>query len=915
MATAAQALAGLREGRGGLMLLEGEPGIGKSRLVEELLADARELGVNALVGSATDIDVTTPYNAWRGVFEQLLGVTSVTDPRARRSVALDRLRSAEDGLRLAPLLEPILSIELADNDVTRQLSGSVRADNTRDLLIRVLRQEMSAGPLMIVLEDVHWLDSASWSLVVQARAELPGLLLVMTMRPVAEAQIAQVTDLRPDSTSLRLGTLQRADAITLAAQRTGATELAEPVARLVHERAEGNPLFIEQLTYAMRDAGLIVVDRGVLRAAAANAALEGPIIPDTVQRVITTRLDQLSPTQALALKVASVIGQRFMLRALVDVFPVAIEEAALRSDMETLTRLDLLAAVPAAPQPSYEFRHKVTQEVAYNLMPLAQSEGLHGRVAEWYEHNYGDDLSPFHAFLAYHWRRAGRPERAVDHLERAGGQAVRNFANEEAIGFLKEALALAAEHGLPIEGERLARWRLQLGEAYVNLSQYRHGREQLELGLRLMGRAVPSRGWRPLALVGQIVRQLLHRVGIGGSRRRLSEAQRQDLVAVCRAYERLAEAAYYGDSETVLPLYASIRILNDAEASGSAPEIARGLAGTGALFGLVPLPRIADWYLRRALARLEQVDDLTTHEIVGIVAGFYYTGAGEWDAARGQLVTVRGIARRLGDRRRLHDALGNLGELEYLRGSLRTAADIGRELEGLARARRDRRFEAEGLAVSAYCAWQLGDMHEALRTSDELKRMVADEPDVHDELRIKYYGLAALLLHALGEQSQAIGASEEAMRLTASLRPTYFATFLGYAGPAQVFLDLWEGGHGGRYAQAQSAEALALLVRYAKVFPIGRPRHATLAGRQAWLAGKHSAALDSWRRAIGLAERLNMPYEQALAHHEIGRHLPPADAQRIAHLGAARELYSRLEAAEPLARLEPESPPPAPTGG
>src|SRR5207244_11652903 len=153
----------------------------------------------------------------------------------------------------------------------------------------------------------------------------------------------------------------------------------------------------------------------------------------------------LSPARTLTLKVASVIGPRFALRTLRDIYPLPAEAGALLENLQALTRLDLVAPVTAAPEPTYEFRHKITQEVAYELMPPAQSKELHRALAEWYERSYAEDLSPFHAFLAYHWRKADVPARAVDHLELAGVQALRTFANDEAIGFLPQAISLHAE--------------------------------------------------------------------------------------------------------------------------------------------------------------------------------------------------------------------------------------------------------------------------------------------------------------------------------------------------------------------------------------------------------------------------------------------------------------------------------------
>jgi len=903
IAAATAAIDAVKSGRGDLVLLEGEAGIGKSRLIDEWLRRAAGAGVTSLTGAAAAIEGSTPYHAWRSIFEELFGLEGITDLAARQRLVLGRLQSDEDARR-APLLESVLSADLRDNEVTTQMNGAVRADNTRDLLIRVLQLEASARPLLIVIEDAHWLDSASWALALRARAEVPSLLLVITMRPIAAAASDPIAAMRPDITTRRLGALSREDARALACERTGALRIADSVAAIVDQRAEGNPLFIEHLTYAMRDSGRIVVENGLCRPATGMEDLNSSIIPDTVQRVITTRLDQLPPAEAMTLKVASVIGQRFALRTLEDIYPLSTDTKQLVGHLNTLTRLDLVAQIPSSPEPTYQFKHVITQEVAYNLMLSAQLQQLHQKLAEWYERTYADDLSPFHAFLAHHWKKAGIAARAIDHLERAGAQALETFANEEAIGFLEQAVALEAEAHLGLEPPRRARWELQLGEAYVHMSKYREGREHLEAGLRLMNLPVPS-GPRQqvLRLTGELLRQILRRSGLHRKARPLTDPERDRLVATFRAYERLAEASYYG-RETLLPLYCVIRILNEAEASGIPAEIARGYAGTGALFGLVPLPKFAEWYLNKSLRWIDQVDDLTTKEIVGIVVGFYYIGAGKWDIAREQLRMVRRIAGRLGDRRRLDDVVGNLMELEALQGSFTTAVNLADELVGSAGARNDRRFWAEGLAGKAYASWQLGKSQDAMSALGALKALVIEEGDLPDEVKIKHTGVLTVINQSRGDKQQALVAAEDAMGLTAKQRPAYYGTFHAYSGPADVFLSFWESGLAVRDGRRRATEALTRLRTYAAVFPIGRPRSSTLEGRYRWLIGETRRAHQSWRRAVASAQALSMPYEQALAYLEIGRHLDPSDAGRNEYLRKAKDIFTRLNASHALAAAE-----------
>jgi class 3 adenylate cyclase/tetratricopeptide (TPR) repeat protein len=904
LAAAIPAVEAVRTGTGGLVVLEGEPGIGKSRLVQEIVHHALTAGVRPFTGLAAEIEASTPFHAWRAVFEGLLGIDATRDPTARRRIVLESLAPDESMSRLAPLLNPILSIDLEQTEVTSQLSGAVRADNTDDLLIRLLARDASTRPTMVVLEDAHWLDSASWSLVLQARRTIPPLLVVLTMRPIADAVADPLGSLRGEAMTLHLSPLSTDDAVALVKERTGAARVTEPVAAIVRQRAEGNPLFIEQLTYAMRDAGQIVVDHGEVRVAPGVADLQTSMTPDTVQRVITSRLDQLPPGEAMTAKVASVIGQRFALRTLAEIYPLPTETSTLVAHLDTLSRLELVAPAPSPAEPTYEFRHVITQEVAYNLMPNSQSRELHRSLAEWYERTYASDLAPYHTFLAFHWSKAGIPSRAIDHLEQAGARALQTFANEETIAVLEEALSLEAQAGLSLDTSRRARWSLQLGDAYVNMSRYHKGREHLEAGLRLMKRAAPStRPGQAAAVIWFVLRQLVRRAGLIRGGRPFSPAEQDEFVTVCRAYERLAEASYYG-RETLLPLYCAIRILNDAEASRIPAEIARGFAGTGVLLGVVPMPRVAEWYMRRALGRLSEVDDLATHEIVQIVAGFYYIGVGKWDLARDQLERVRQIAQGLGDRRRLDDAIGNLAELESLQGSFDTAAALAKELVSNATARNDDRYRAEALVELAFSSWQLGDAEVTLRSLNALDPLTAHDLELTDELRVRIDGIKALVHADRADWLAARTAADLAMDLTAHQRPASFATFLGYAGPAQAYLSLWETGQAGADGQQRAADALSRLRGFAAVFPVGRPRSALLEGRHDWLRGKRDRAMRLWERAVKLAESLSMPYEQGLAHYEIARHLEPTDAARAVHLAASRELFSGLHASRDLARLE-----------
>src|SRR5262249_52116568 len=154
----AEALEGLRAGRSGLVIIEGEAGLGKSRLVADLLDRARARGVAPLVGAGDAVETSTPYFGWRPILSGLLDLDGITDPAARRAPALERLGSDPDPLRRAALLNDILPLELPEDEPVARMAGLVRADQTRELFVRLLQRAAARTPLLVALEDAHWLD-------------------------------------------------------------------------------------------------------------------------------------------------------------------------------------------------------------------------------------------------------------------------------------------------------------------------------------------------------------------------------------------------------------------------------------------------------------------------------------------------------------------------------------------------------------------------------------------------------------------------------------------------------------------------------------------------------------------------------------------------------------------------------------
>ncbi|MEI6043863.1 MAG: adenylate/guanylate cyclase domain-containing protein [Chloroflexota bacterium] len=467
-----QQLEALKQG-GSVVLVEGDAGIGKSQLLDELRRQAYDQHLTVFSGAGEAFEKATSYYAWRSVFSQLFDLEVLTSPEGRRQHILDLLELDPELLELAPLLNSILLLELPDNEVTASMSGQVRADNTRDFLLKALQASVARSPKVLIIEDAHWLDSASWALIGLVRQYVHPLLMVIATRPLAEPLPAEYRLLleAPDTIRLRLEPLPLEDTLSLVGQCLGvsANTLPEPVARLICEKAEGNPFFTEELAYAMRDSGLLVLNGGECWLAPGAGDLSTLNFPDTVQALTTSRIDRLTPSQQLILKTASVIGRAFAFRLLRDIYPLEADKEQLGDNLSGMQNLDITMLETPESEPAYFFKHAITQEVSYNLMLFSQRQQLHQAVAEWYERTYAEDLSPYYPILAYHWDKAEKQAKALDYLIKAGEEALRNGSYQEAISFFTEALDSEPDGSEPKEGEkessRQAYWKRRLNEA------------------------------------------------------------------------------------------------------------------------------------------------------------------------------------------------------------------------------------------------------------------------------------------------------------------------------------------------------------------------------------------------------------------------------------------------------------------
>jgi len=470
-----------------VIIISGEPGIGKSRLVEDFIAAARGKKAGILFGYADAIEKSTPYYVWRKVFSQVFDL-DLEDPNNlentqqtnqpitnnQQQKVLEFFAQNQELLDLAPLLNLVLPLDLPETELTASLSGKARAEKTNKFLAEILQISAQESPKVLVLEDAHWLDSASWTLALQASQEVQPLLLVISTRPLTEQPPEDYLQLlrSPQTQHLQLQVLDQSDTLQLVCQRLGVDTLPLSVANLIAQKAQGNPFFSEEIAYALRDAGLIVMRDGRCYLPPGVSDLDNLNLPDTVQGVITSRIDRLSPSLQLTLKVASAIGRAFDFEILQEIHPIEADKEQLTDYLKQLAVFDLTPLVTPEPKLAYIFKHIITQEVSYNLMLFAQRRSLHQLVAEWYEQLYGQEISEYYEILAYHYEQAEIWEKALDYLMKAGQKAQRAYVNPEALSHYNRALTVCKHLGDAVDSNTLITIYAALGQVHFLLSDF-----------------------------------------------------------------------------------------------------------------------------------------------------------------------------------------------------------------------------------------------------------------------------------------------------------------------------------------------------------------------------------------------------------------------------------------------------------
>ncbi|MGD0663703.1 MAG: adenylate/guanylate cyclase domain-containing protein [Syntrophorhabdales bacterium] len=446
----------------------GEAGVGKSRLLYEFRKHL-EPDVVFLTGFCVPFGRNINFLP---VIDVVRAAFGIVEGMSEEDVGNRISETARNGLApMVPFYRNLLSLEVDDLGFNA-LNPEGRKFGTFEAVKNLLLAMSEAHPLVIFLEDIHWIDKISeefftyFSHCILDRR----ILMISAYRPERVPPWAQGTHYQ------RLGveTLSFDASVLLVRNILGGLSLDPALEEKIVEKAGGNPFFVEEIVRDLVDRGDLVKsgDRYI-----AHRPLHQMEIPDTIQGVLAARMDRLSEDLKQTMQVASVIGRDFAFRILKSIMELGEE---LRGRLTSLVGLEILYEKTLYPELEYIFKHALTQEVAYESLLKKRRQEIHCRIAQTVEELYADRLPEHYELLAYHYARSGESEKAVEYLLWAGEKSNQNKAAQAACDFFKQALELveSAHVALNPDKERriyqgLASASVDIGDINTALDMYR----------------------------------------------------------------------------------------------------------------------------------------------------------------------------------------------------------------------------------------------------------------------------------------------------------------------------------------------------------------------------------------------------------------------------------------------------------
>jgi len=766
-----------KSGRGQVVGVVGEAGVGKSRLLFEFRQSLRSESVTWLEGQCSAYGQGTPYLPMLEILRASFHIEEGDPPLQMEEKLRRGVMPLEHGVdELLPFLRELFQLP-GENDAVRHLDPQTKRRRTFETIRSLTVAAARTRPLVLALEDLHWADRTTEDYVgffVRAIADLP-ILVITTQRPEHKVRWADEAWYTP----LDLEVLGQHEVETLIKSVLGASDVPGKLLRSVVDKAEGNPLAVEEIAASLRERG-IVVRREDGIPWIGDVTID---FPATIQDIVRARIDRLNEEVKTTLQNAAAIGRRFGAALLAAISDPLVEVSI---HLATLKQLELVYETRSFPEPELAFKHAVIQDVAYQSLLAKRRADLHVAIGEVIEQVYADQLDDHLDLLVHHYRLGRQHDKVAQYGVQAGDRAARLHATAEARAYYEAALA--AVRALPATPETE---RTEI-DAVLKLAAVGTTREDIQRDRENLGRARglaetlgdDARLARVLYWLGRLEYVLWNpAASIDYARKSLEVGERLGDDAIVAPPVNLLGRIYWIQSDYVRSAQMLERSTEQMRRLGNKGEESTAAATAACVFGLMGRFEQARPFADRGILVAEEIKNPFSVAAAYQQRAIIHDQQGHWERALADYQVARAVAERVGDLFRVFVLKSWEGRARAMVGDLAAGRLLVEEGLELAANIGTRLIIGWQKTFLAGCILASGDHAAAAKVAEEAVAAAAETGD-RMPLALAKRALADAVAHAQGEsQGRADTLMREAIQLLEEIgaEPELARTYVHYA--------------------------------------------------------------------------------------------------------------------------------------
>ncbi len=904
----------LREGQGGVISLCAEAGLGKSRLLAELEQSPEAEGARFLLGRSLSTSSRLGFHPFADLLRSFAEIGEGDDDAAARvklREALERVLGA-GAADAFPFVARVLGVPLDAEERARldALPGDALEKLVLRQLIEVLRSGSALVPLVVVMDDLHWADQSSIDLLATALPECRErpLLFLNLFRPGFANTSERIRALAAETlselhTDIALAPLEARAARDLLGNLFGPGDLPHATRALIEEKARGNPFYIEEVVRALVDAGAVETHAGRFRATDRIASVQ---IPGSIHEVVQARVDGLARERRRLLQIASVIGQTLR----VDLLgAIATDAGDIAEGVERLIDAEFLVDSERRPGQELGFKHPLIQEVTYAGLLESRREELHRRVGEAIESVLSDETPGYHGMLAYHFSKGGQLRRAEEFLLRAGEDAARAAASNEALHFFEEAAGLYLRlHGDQADAGKRAALEAKIASALYHRGRFIDSVEHYDQALSLLGDKLARTEREQLVGFVRDLANVLRRLYLPIRwRRRPANEREREIMALRLA--RAESTTYALPTRHAFDGMRSVALVQRFDPT-SVPASAEMYAGAALLFAFLALSFDASRRLSAVAHELAK-GAAPPERLFERVANFTWRALeGDWSAEQEIDPALVDETVKLGRLYMPVTYLGLLAEKRLYQGDFAGADRAAAQIDEIWQVYQYDLAKTNHYWLRTLSALERGRFADARAAANEYY-----EENPEDLLHLLALGCRArseILLGEVGAASATLAEAETVVARVQRVPPYHQSRFAS----ARLFYDVTRlealpvaERRGARELRAAVRRSLRAALANAPRMAFTRAELLRLSGRAQWALGNRRRSLRLFERSVRTAERLGATAARARSFARVGALLRIEGDPRASFLGrdaAACEAEARAAVERLAGEFAPE---------